>query len=489
MGGTLAHQPSFDELLARGVAAARAGKTQAARVMLQQAIRINPRSAEAWLWLARIEDAPDKRRSYLEVALKLDPDNADARRLLKSSSAPKRGADRSGEARLTPITRPPRRDLAMLAAWALLIAGGVAVGALALMIVASRPDAVPILFPPTPTNTHTPTATYTPSLTPTHTLTPTLTPSPTPTPTPTLTPTLTPSPTPTPPSVSRLLYTSERDGDFEIYIMDENGVELAQLTDNDADEFSPKFSPDGRRIAFVSNRDGDAEIYVMNVDGSDVIQLTDNAVEDHSPVWSPDGRMLAFYSEREGNNGELYLLAVDSDYVRRLTNNERADYHPAWWPGRRIAFASNRGDDGGASYDLYVMDATGQDVAQLTESDTVNWYPDWSPACAREGANDPPCRLAWTSFNSVSSAFEIFVMDASGFNLHQVTTAEAFHGYPVWSPDGTRVAFTSDRGESQDIFTAAVDCPADPVDCEATVVQLTHDPAPEVVSDWKLIPR
>ncbi len=450
--------------------------------MLRQALRQNPRNDEGWYWLARVEHDPEKRRAYLGVALKINPKNAEARQLLSQLPPPAPKAAAPSDARAAPQAR--RRNRMMLIAWALVIVSGMATGVLAGLALASRPDALPFLFPPTPTLTYTPSMTYTPTLSPTPTLTPTLTPSPTLSPTATLTPSSTPSVTPTPPGVGRILYTSEKDGDFEIYLMDESGVELAKLTDNDADEFSPKFSPDGRRIAFVSDRDGDAEIFVIDIDGRNEVQLTSNDVEDHNPVWSPDGKMLIFYSERDGG-GELYRISVNAGETQRLTENDRADYYPAWQPGRLIAFTSNRGDN--SSYQLYAMDESGDAVRQLTESGSVNWYPDWSPECAAETEANPPCRLAWAGFDPATNTFQVFVMEPNGFNVTQVTTKQAI--FPAWSPDGRRLAFTSDRNGNQDVYVVDVDCPDDSADCEATLKPLTSDPAAELVSDWGLIPQ
>ncbi|MCZ7546243.1 MAG: hypothetical protein M5R40_23175 [Anaerolineae bacterium] len=231
----MTEQPTSENLVERGIEATKAGKPRLARLMLRQALRQDARNDTAWYWLATVEENPEKRRAYLEVALKINPKNAEARQRL--SELGPAGNHVAGEA--APDAQARRRDPAMRLAWALVIAGGIVLGILTAVVLVARPDAVPFLFPPTATPTHTPTATYTPSLTPTPTHTPTITPSPTATATPTLTPSATPTVTPTPPGVGRILYTSERDGDFEIYLMDEDGVEVAKLTDNDADEFSP----------------------------------------------------------------------------------------------------------------------------------------------------------------------------------------------------------------------------------------------------------
>ena len=122
---------------------------------------------------------------------------------------------------------------------------------------------------------------------------PTATPTPqaTPTPTPTPTPTVTPTPTPEPPAVrTQIVFTSNRDGDWDIYVMDADGGNVRQLTDHPASDGSPDWSPDGSRIAFDSTRDGDWDIYVMDADGGNVRQLTDDPAfsrSDGYPAWSP----------------------------------------------------------------------------------------------------------------------------------------------------------------------------------------------------------
>jgi Tol biopolymer transport system component len=129
------------------------------------------------------------------------------------------------------------------------------------------------------------------------------------------------------------------EGDYaNVYIVNSDGSGRRQLTDTDAHNFYPRWSPDGTRIAFLSTRDGGAEeIYVMDSDGSNQRRLTTNDAFDGAPSWSPDGTQLVFASDRDANH-EIYVMTVpggtDSDgaNVRRLTNNSSADRKPAWRP-------------------------------------------------------------------------------------------------------------------------------------------------------------
>jgi Tol biopolymer transport system component len=102
-----------------------------------------------------------------------------------------------------------------------------------------------------------------------------------------------------------IVFHSERDGNMEIYVMNTDGSDQRRLTNNDADDVCPAWSPDGTQIAFVSNRGGNDEIYVMNADGSGQRRLTNNDADDGFPAWSPDGMRIAFDSGR-GGDWEIY---------------------------------------------------------------------------------------------------------------------------------------------------------------------------------------
>ena len=99
--------------------------------------------------------------------------------------------------------------------------------------------------------------------------------------------------------------------------------------------------PDGQLIAFSSTRNGDLDIYVMNADGSGVRQLTDNPGLDGSPAWSPGGGLIAFTSERDGDS-DIYVMNADGSGVTRLTEHPGDDWGPDWSPdGQLIAFTSD----------------------------------------------------------------------------------------------------------------------------------------------------
>jgi len=105
---------------------------------------------------------------------------------------------------------------------------------------------------------------------------------------------------------------------------------VRNLSNNAANDRFARISPDGKTIAFASDRDGNWEIYVMNSDGSNVRRLTNNPATDDAPTWSPDNQQLAFASDRDGDF-EIYILNVsDGTVVQQVTQNTAQDRWPLW---------------------------------------------------------------------------------------------------------------------------------------------------------------
>ena len=170
---------------------------------------------------------------------------------------------------------------------------------------------------------------------------------------------------------------------WNIYVMNSDGSGQTRLTNDSAWHSLPRWSPDGHRIAFQSYLDGDWEIILMNADGSGQTRLTDNSAGDAEPSWSPDGRRIAFQSNRD-ENAEIYVMNADGSGQTRLTDNPARDIRPSWSPdGRHIAFSSDRDDpdpdDNDRIMSIYVMNVDGSDETRLTDNSATDHASDWSP--------------------------------------------------------------------------------------------------------------
>lgn len=302
--------------------------------------------------------------------------------------------------------------------------------------------------------------------------TPTASPTPTAarsTPTP-IPPTPTASPTPPPYAQGRLAFASNRDGDFEIYVLDLASGAITQLTDNEHADRQPAWSPDGTRLVFVSDRSGDDDLFVMNADGSGQVQLTTSTAMDRYPAWSPDGSTIVFARETVSGSDLLAFPATClnepgacEDALTVLTSG-RYDLHPVWSPdGARIAFSAS--DFPGLPSVIALIDPDGQNYQPLVGTNTSDITPAWSP----DGA-----RIAFVSFAQGDN--DLFMMTAAGEEVRQLTVDTASDVEPAWSPDGRYLVFASDRGAGGDfdLYIIEATC-ATPQECEAHLVALTED--------------
>jgi len=218
---------------------------------------------------------------------------------------------------------------------------------------------------------------------------------------------------------TKIAFTSKRDGNLEIYVMNADGSEQKRLTNNPAPDMAARWSPDGKKIAFMSKRDGNTDIYVMNTDGSEQKRLTNNPAPDAFPSWSPDGKKIAFSSKRDGN-AEIYVMNTDGSEQKRLTNNPADDGTPSWSPhGKKIAFASTM--DGNP--EIYIMNADGNDQKRLTNNPANDGVPSWSP----DGK-----KIAFTSQRDGN--VDIYLMNADGSEQKRLTSNPAWDMSSSWSP-------------------------------------------------------
>ena len=227
---------------------------------------------------------------------------------------------------------------------------------------------------------------------------------------------------------AKIVFSSTRDWNGEIYVMDGDGRDHVRLTDDLAIDSNPAWSPDGKRIVFVSRRHGGVDqIYVMDSDGGNLKQLTKD-FNCSEPAWSPDGTKIAFTRSEAGR--QVWVMDADGGNQTRLTHAGQ-NIQPAWSPdGKRIAIASSRFGGG-----IVVMDEYGNNREIITRGVWSHYNPSWSPD-GQWIAHD---------FWHKGTIFQISVVRTDGSRHSRMLTRKGPQKrYPAWSPDGHTIAYVQE---------------------------------------------
>ena len=259
---------------------------------------------------------------------------------------------------------------------------------------------------------------------------------------------------------TKIAYVAEQGSARELFVMDYDGYDARQLTNDGFLNLMPQWSPDRRFLVFTAYRN-------RNTQDIDMIELATGkrwtlislGGLNITPALSPDGNFLAFASSHEGNS-ELYRLDTRTKAIQRLTVNASGDLSPSWSPnGRELVFVSDRG--GGPQ--LFLMSSDGSNVRRLTFDGNYNAAPAWSP------------RGNWIAYVCrTQQEYKLCVISPDGQKRMQLTTGPGVDDSPSWSPDGRHLVFSSTADGKSHIYM--ID--ADGKDIERLTFQGTHNSAP-----------
>jgi TolB protein len=283
-----------------------------------------------------------------------------------------------------------------------------------------------------------------------------------------------------------IVFETNRDGNSEIYIMNPDGSEQVNLTNNPFSDVFPSLSPDSTKITFSSDRaePGNADVYVMNNDGSGVTRLTNAPGEDRGASWTSDGEKIVFHSTRDRDathTFDIFIMNPDGTNQTKLFTNGSAAYACGDSETGKIVFNSN-GDPLGTNpangtspttgaplldFEIFTIDIDGSNVEQVTNNTVLDSGPKWSPDCSQ------------ISYNSLdTTSLDVFRIDADGSNRTNLTNAPGvFDAFSAWSPDGQRIVFSSNRDGNFEIYTM------DSSD-GGNLVRLTNTAGVEFRADW-----
>ncbi len=238
------------------------------------------------------------------------------------------------------------------------------------------------------------------------------------------------------PFLSRIAYISDRTGESEIWVMDWNGKNKKQLTKHNSLALAPSWSPDGKHLVFTSYLRGTPAIYQLTPQEGYLKLLWDKGGVNSSASVSPNGKTVAFASSLDGNV-DIYTIPIGGGEARRLTTARGIDTQPSWAPnGRQIAFTSTRS----GAPQIYMMDADGSNVRRLSFDGFFHDESTW----AYDGT-----RIACTTRDDGN--FQIATIDAVT-NDRKVIQAPGNNESPCFSPEGSMIAFESDRSGKPQIY-------------------------------------
>jgi Tol biopolymer transport system component len=210
---------------------------------------------------------------------------------------------------------------------------------------------------------------------------------------------------------------------YDIFVADLDGNITAQLTNEKGYDAEPTVSPQGDKIVFTSDRSGDLELYTMDIDGGNVKQITFELGYDGGAFFSPDGTQLIFRSSRPKTEAEIkeYQDLLKTGLVQPT------------------------------EMELYICNADGSDLRQLTQLGNANWSPFFLPDGKRV--------LFSSNFEAERGfPFNLYMINTDGTGLERITAGETFDAFPVFSNNGKYLAFSSNRnnggGRDTNLFIA-----------------------------------
>ncbi len=269
-----------------------------------------------------------------------------------------------------------------------------------------------------------------------------------------------------------IVFQSDIDGDNEIYLL--TSERLRQLTDNTWDDTYPRWSPDGKTIAFSANRSGNYDLFVMDENGEHITQLTASPEDELDAAWAPDGQNIVFakrVKKMMRKQSSIWIMNLSSKQERRVMPDfSKSNILPDCSPrAPLLAFTGSRT----LGWDVFLYSFESGKYRELTEG---------GKACRPRFSPDGR-QIVFVSHKTDSKG-HIWTMNSDGSNQQRITERDETYDYfPSWSPDGKQVVFCSnlksayaDKGD-WDLYLVNLE--------DKSVSLLFESPGRDVFPDWR----
>ena len=237
------------------------------------------------------------------------------------------------------------------------------------------------------------------------------------------------------PDGKEILYESRRTGTADLWVVPTDGGKARQLTRDVRNDQGGSWSGDGKWVSFISDRGRQTDVWVVPATGGAENRITDNAVEEQpKPMWRPASNALSFVTNFEKSG--IWTLDMADGKERRLTPDSiRAGFFNVSPDGKQVLYAIERG---GGIQDLAVMPLAGGESRVLVAGGG-------SVACCGSGVWWSPDGTKIVFSSDRGGTYDIWVVDAAGGAPRQLVNWPGYEGSPVWNADGSAIFFVSDR--------------------------------------------